>query len=131
MYFAETIESCSTMTPIIQPRVGLSRLNLARIFHPFARAEYPRQNKRPSPRGRSADFQSAVSPICNRQSVQKPSARGLREGRQNTILRYSRLKICATTYEISGLSLFGLCLIAKIVILIGHRVPCSLWTPAA
>src|SRR5437588_12261268 len=62
----------------------------------------PRQNKRPSPRRRSADFQSAVSPICNRQSVQKPSASGLGDGPQNTILRYSRLKICATTYEISG-----------------------------
>src|SRR5438309_6692928 len=65
---------------------------------------YSRQNKRPSPRGRSADFQSAVSPICNRQSVQKPSARGLGGGPQNTILRYSRLKICATTYELYGLT---------------------------
>ena len=66
------------------------------IFRSLACVEYPRQNKWLSPRGRSADFQSAVSPICNRQSVQKRKRPCLGDGPQNTILRYGRLKICAT-----------------------------------
>ena len=44
-------------------------------------------------RRRSADFQSAVSPICNRQGGRRPNAPGLSDGQQNTNLRYGRLKI--------------------------------------
>src|SRR5262245_58209877 len=47
--------------------------------------------------GRSADFQSAASPICDRQSVRNFVRQGIEDVMQNPILRYSRLKICATS----------------------------------
>jgi hypothetical protein len=45
---------------------------------------------------RSADFQSAVSPISNRLKVRQGEAAGFGGARQNGILRYGRLEICAT-----------------------------------
>jgi prepilin-type N-terminal cleavage/methylation domain-containing protein len=46
---------------------------------------------------RSADSQSAVSPICNRQAVRTCYARPFHlDAQQVENLRYSRLKICAT-----------------------------------
>src|SRR5205807_714470 len=45
----------------------------------------------------SADFQSAVSPICNRQTPTLFLRLEGTAGQQNAILRYGRLKICATT----------------------------------
>src|SRR5438445_4994392 len=48
------------------------------------------------PSARSADLQSAVSPICNRQVYLLSTSQGISARPQNPILRYSRLQICAT-----------------------------------
>src|SRR6266404_593789 len=54
------------------------------------------------PQTRSADFQSAVSPISNRQAVRRKrrsafgSKSGSRDARRLEAMRYSRLEICAT-----------------------------------
>ena len=45
----------------------------------------------------SADLQSAVAPICNRQGVASANALDFSRPPQNAILRYSRLQICATS----------------------------------
>ena len=48
------------------------------------------------PTARSADLQSAVSPICNRQTVQSSKNDRTSKRPHNAILRYSRFPICAT-----------------------------------
>jgi len=53
----------------------------------------------------STDFQSAVSPICNRQTVPGSKAHGFFERQQVENLRYSRLEICATVPPASRLRL--------------------------
>ena len=50
----------------------------------------------PESGGSSADFQSAVSPIWNRQCVSDPNAPDLADAVQDAILRCGKLKICAT-----------------------------------
>src|ERR1039458_7940141 len=45
----------------------------------------------------SADFQSAVSPISNRLTVRLSEAACFGDARQNRILRYGRLEICAAS----------------------------------
>jgi hypothetical protein len=66
---------------------------------------------------RSADFQSAVSPICNRQSIQSSTDLSSFNCSQNTILRYSRLKICATA---------SLCLLAALLTGCTHLGPMTI-----
>src|SRR5438876_1086015 len=46
---------------------------------------------------RSADFQSAVSPICNRPSIGHSKTPDFADDPQVTNLRYSRLQVCATS----------------------------------
>src|SRR5881296_3745566 len=56
----------------------------------------------------SADFQSAVSPSCTRQSVGSEEALLLSLAPQTTSLRYGRLKICATSKVLVLLQANGL-----------------------
>src|SRR5437763_7878001 len=53
-------------------------------------------NERVSDIHRSADLQSAVSPICNRRTFAKLTDSECRVALQVANLRYSRLQICAT-----------------------------------
>src|SRR2546428_12127981 len=55
-----------------------------------------------------ADFQSAVSPSCTRQSVGSEEALVLSLAPQTASLRYGRLKICATSKVIVLLQANGL-----------------------
>src|SRR3989442_986186 len=56
---------------------------------------------------RSADLESAVSPSCTRRRVALTRAIRQPAAAQNAILRYSRLKICATRWGIAGLEQSG------------------------
>ena len=56
----------------------------------------------------SADFQSAVSPISNRLAVRRRVAASQWGTRQNRILRYIRLEICATLRPALNIYLFPL-----------------------